>query len=208
MDIERRTGKEERRIAAFLHRLPSSERVQPEGRVPLPRIDTCLDAMNGARWFSTFDLCSGYQQVLMDEESAEKTTVITREGTFRFCVMPCGLTGAPATFQRLKDLVMSGLNLEVCLVYLVDIIVFSAVVSSHLVRLRAVFSRLHAAGLKVKPSKFKLFRHRVGFLCHIVSEEGIVTYSAKVESVVTWPVPQVSGRSEGSSDSGPTIVVS
>ena len=87
--------------SSFLHRLPSSERGQPEGRVPLPQIDTCLDAMNGAKWFSTFDLRSGYHQVLMDEESADKTTFITREGTFRFCVMLFGVTGAPATFQRL-----------------------------------------------------------------------------------------------------------
>ena len=105
--------------------------------------------MNGARWFSTFDLRSGYHQVLMDEESADKTSFITREGTIRFRVMPFGLTGAPATFQRWMDLVMSGLNLEVCLVYLDDIIVFSADVPSHLVRLRAVFSRLRAAGLKL-----------------------------------------------------------
>ena len=60
---------------------------------PLPRIDTCLNAMNGARWFSTFDLRSGYHQVLMDEESADKTTFITREGSFRFRVMAFGLTG-------------------------------------------------------------------------------------------------------------------
>ena len=49
----------------------------------------------------------------MDEESADKATFITREGTFRFRVMPLGLTGVPATFQRLMDLVSSGLNVEV-----------------------------------------------------------------------------------------------
>ena len=69
----------------------------------------------------------------MDEESVDKTTFITREGAFWFRVMPFGLTEAPATFQRLMDLVMSGLNLEVCLVYLDDIIVFSVDVPSHLV---------------------------------------------------------------------------
>ena len=84
---------------------------------------------------------------------------------------------------------MSGLNLEVCLVYLDDIIVFSADVPRHLVRLRAVFSRLQAAGLKLKPSKCKFFRRRVGFFVHIVSEEGIETDSAKIESVVTSPDP-------------------
>ena len=48
---------------------------------PLPRIDACLDALGGARWFSTFDLRSGYHQVAMDPRNAEKTTVITRNGT-------------------------------------------------------------------------------------------------------------------------------
>ena len=55
------------------------------------------------------------------------------------------------------NLIMSGLNLEVHLVYLDDIIVFSTDVPSHLMRLRAVFSRLRAAGLKLKPGKCKLF---------------------------------------------------
>ena len=55
------------------------------------------------------------------------------------------------------DLVISGLNLEVCLVYLDDFIVFSNDVQSHLVRFRAVFSRLRGAKLKLKPSKRKLF---------------------------------------------------
>ena len=51
---------------------------------PLPRIDACLDATSGARWFSIFDLKSGYHQVIMDEESRDKTTFVTREETFRF----------------------------------------------------------------------------------------------------------------------------
>ena len=113
--------------------------VSQKDAYPLPRIDACLDAMNGARWFSTFDLRSGYHQVLMDEESRDKTTFVTREGTFRFRVMPFGLTDASATFQRLMDVVMSGLNLEVCLVYLDEIIVYSRDVDTHLDRLRAVF---------------------------------------------------------------------
>ena len=129
---------------------------------PLPRIDACLDAMNGARWFSNFDLRSGYHQVLIDEDSRGKTTFVTREETSGFRVMPFGLTGAPATFRRLMDVVISGLNLEVCLVYLDNIIVYSA--DTRLNRLRAVFERLQAAGLKLKPSKCRLFQRRVRFL--------------------------------------------
>ena len=76
----------------------------------------------------------------MNDESRDTTTFVTREGTFRFRVMPLGLTGAPATFQRLMDLVMNGLNLESYLVYLDDIIVFSADIPGHLARLKAIFN--------------------------------------------------------------------
>ena len=137
--------------------------------------------MNGARWFSSFDLRSGYHQVLMDEESRDKTTFVPREGTFRFLVKPFGLTGAPTTFQILMDVVMSGLNLEVCLVYLDDITVYSANVDTHLDRLRAVFQRLQSAVLQLKPSKCRLFQRKVGFIGHIVSEDGIETDPEKID---------------------------
>ena len=68
----------------------------------------------------------------MDPRSAEKTTFVTREGTFKFRVMPFGLTDAPATFQRLMDMIMAGLILEICLIYLDDIIVFASGVREHL----------------------------------------------------------------------------
>jgi hypothetical protein len=58
---------------------------------PLLRINSCLDAMAGARWFSTFNLRSCYDHVLLDERDADKTTFLTREGTFRFRAMPFGL---------------------------------------------------------------------------------------------------------------------
>ena len=109
---------------------------------PLPRIDDCLDTLAGASLFSTFDLRSGYYQVAMEKRDAHKTTFVTRNGTFAFRVMPFGLCIAPATFQRLLDVTMMGLNLEICLVYLDDIIVFSRDVQSHLERLELLFRRL------------------------------------------------------------------
>ena len=34
---------------------------------PIPRIDDTLDALSGARWFSTLDLASGYWQVEVEQ---------------------------------------------------------------------------------------------------------------------------------------------
>jgi len=65
---------------------------------PLPHIDTCLGSMNGAVWFSTLDLRSGYHNIPIREAERDKTAFITRRGCFRYRVMPFGLTfSLPAT---------------------------------------------------------------------------------------------------------------
>ena len=106
----------------------------------------CLDAMSGARWFSAFDLRSSYHQVAMEEEYSHKTAFVCREGQFKFKTMPFGLCNTGATFQRLMDMVMSGLAFEVCLVYLDDAIVFSSTVDFQ--RLTAVLTRPSKAEAK------------------------------------------------------------
>ena len=77
---------------------------------PLPRIDDTLNVLRGSQYFSTLDLYSGYWQVKMDSKDIDKTAFVTRQGLFRFTVMPFGLCNAPATFEQLMELVLSGLN--------------------------------------------------------------------------------------------------
>jgi hypothetical protein len=157
---------------------------------PLPRIDHCLDCLGGATWYSTMDLRSGYHQVAMDEKDKGKTTFITRRGAYAFNVMPFGLCNAPATFQRLMDCTMRGLNYDICLIYLDDIIVFSADVPTHLERLSQVFDRLRQVNLKLKPSKCAFLRRSVEFLGYRISARGIETDNRKTQTIADWPIPK------------------
>ena len=142
---------------------------------PLPRIDDTLATMSGSKWFSTLDLISGYWQVEVAPVDQEKTAFCTTEGLFEFTVMPFGLCNAPATFQRLMDLVLCGLQWSECLVYLDDVIVLGRTFEEHLDALQSVFQRLRQAGLKLKPTKCTFFQKRVTYLGHVISEEGIAT---------------------------------
>jgi hypothetical protein len=156
---------------------------------PLPRIDDSLDALGGAKFFSTLDLASGYWQVEMNEDARDKSAFSTPSGLYAWNVLPFGLCNAPSTFERLMERVLAGLRWEILLVYLDDVIVFGNTIAESVNRLERVLLKLREAGLKLKPSKCNLFQKRVNYLGHVVAEEGIHTDPAKIEAVQNWPTP-------------------
>ena len=156
----------------------------------LPRTEDTLDCLHGPVWFSTLDLKSGYWQVELEEEAKPLTAVTLGPLGFWKCEhMPFGLTNAPATFQRLMESCLGELHLNWCIIYLDDIIVFSRIPEEHLYRLKAVFNKLEAADLKLKPSKCDLFKQQINYLGHIVSKEGVSTDPEKVKAVTELPQP-------------------
>jgi len=82
---------------------------------PLPNIKAPFDALSGSSWYCTLDLRAGYHNVPVALEVRDKTQFVTRRGTWRWKLMPFGLSTAPGTFQRLMDLTMCGLTYEAVL---------------------------------------------------------------------------------------------
>ena len=152
-------------------------------------MEDCLDALAGNLWFSTMDLASGYWQISMDAKDASKTAFVTHRGLFEWRVMPFGLCNAPATFQRLMDSLLGDILFYKAVVYLDDIIAFGRTFEEALANLEAVFKRLRAAGLKLKPSKCRFFQRQVHYLGHIVGENGIQADPDKTSAVLKWPAP-------------------
>ena len=147
---------------------------------PLPRIN---DILSGSQWFSTLDLLRGYWQVEVAEGDRQKTAFTTHEGLFEFKVIPFGLCNAPATFQRLMDLILAGVQWSCCLVYLDDIIIVGRDFSKHLQNLGTVLQKLSGAGLHLKPSKCALCRESFSYLGHVVSRDGVATDPDKTSKV-------------------------
>ena len=156
---------------------------------PLPRVSDCLDAVARATLFSCFDVTSGLHQIPVKDTDIPKTAFCTKYGLYEYTSMPMGLTNSPATFQRLMEIALRGLQWHTCLIYLDDIVVFGNSFEEHLKRVERVLQRLQFAGLKLKPEKCQLFQTEVDFLGHLVSEQGIKPNPHNVSKIQQWPIP-------------------
>jgi hypothetical protein len=156
---------------------------------PLPRIEEALTVLMDAKYFCSLDRAHGFNQVAVDEADIEKTAY--RSGTgglYEYLRMPFGLTRAPATFMRLMDNIFGDENFQTLLIYLDDILVFGTTFEETLERLDMVLTRLSKYNLKVKPEKCQLFKEKLRYLGHIVSEEGIAPDPGKTCAVSEWKI--------------------
>ena len=125
----------------------------------------------------------------MDPATREKPAFVTHCGLHEFVRMPFGLCNAPATFQRLMQVVLAGLEWKCCFVYLDDNLVCSKSFGKHMEHLRLVFERLRQAGLTLKSKKCCFLREEVQYLGHVISKRGILPDPGKTQKVREFPTP-------------------
>ena len=160
-----------------------------QDQYPLPLINDIHSSLGGSKFFTTVDLKSGYWQIPLHEADKHKTAFVVPFGTYQFEVLPFGLSTAPAIFQRTLDLVLSGIKSEFVLVYIDDLIVYSATFSLHVKHVDVVFSRLQQYNLRVGLIKCSFVQSSVTFLGHTVSADGIVPDSSHLNIIRDCPTP-------------------
>uniref|UniRef100_A0A3B3YYE4 ribonuclease H n=1 Tax=Poecilia mexicana TaxID=48701 RepID=A0A3B3YYE4_9TELE len=149
---------------------------------PMPRVDELIERLGNANYLTTLDLCKGYWQVPLTESSRDLTTFRVPSGLYRFRTMPFGLHGAPATFQRMMDLVLKGAD-GYAAAYIDDIVVFSETWKDHVKHLTDVLQRIKAAGLVINPGKCHIAKTEVEYLGYVIGGGVIRPQVSKVDSL-------------------------
>jgi hypothetical protein len=152
-------------------------------------INELLDELAGAKWFSKLDLKAGYHQIRLAPGGEHKTAFQTHNSHYEFKVMAFSLTGAPTTFQHAMNAMVAPVLCKFVVVFLDDILIYSASYSEHLHHLATMLDILQKEQCHVKMGKCVFVQQSVAYLGHVVSAEGVATDTSKIESICTWPVP-------------------
>ena len=155
----------------------------------MPVVDELLDELAGAKWFTKLDFRSGYHQICMAAGEEYKTAFRTHNGLFEFLVMPFGLTNAPATFQSFMNTIFAALLRKGVLVFMDDILVYSATLEQHVALLQLVFQIMQQHQFFIKKSKCSFAANKVEYLGHVISGNGVATDPTKIQVVQQWPSP-------------------
>ena len=146
--------------------------------------------MEGAKFWTTLDAASACWSVELEEKDREKTAFSIPHGKFEFKVMTFGLKNAGATYQRMMDIILSGLPPDRVLAYLDDIVIFSRSWDEHKQDVERVLDKLEAAGISLRPEKCVFGSHEVNYLGYYMNEDGIRPQKALVEAISDFKRPE------------------
>jgi hypothetical protein len=164
-------------------------RVTIKNKYPLPRIDDLFDQLKGASVFSKIGLLSGYHQLKVQEEDVSKTAIRAQYDHYEFLVMPFRLTNASSVFMDLMNQVFHEYLDSFVVVFIDDILVYSANHVEHEEHLKTVMEKLREKKLFAKLKKCEFWLEEVSFLGHVVNKNGLAVDPARVKVVVEWERP-------------------
>lgn len=156
---------------------------------PMPRIDELIERLGKASFMTTLDLCKGYWQVPLDPSCKPYTAFRSPSGLYQYTVMPFGLHGAPATFQRLMDRVLTGCE-QYAAAYLDDVVIYSGSWQEHLRHLEDILKRLQEAGLTINTTKCSWAQTEVRYLGYLLGHGQIRPQVEKLKAIQNIARPQ------------------
>ena len=151
-------------------------------RIPIPTVEELLENLNGSAVFSKLDLCLGFHQIELDEDSRDITTFATHDGLFRYKRLSFRVNSAPEKYQQIVRQVVSDINGVQNIAD--DLIVHGKNNEEHDRNRHRVLQRLQEKNLTLNPQKCQFRMDKVVFMGLLVSKYGIGPTEEKVRAVL------------------------
>jgi hypothetical protein len=164
--------------------------ITKKDRYPLPLIDDIISMLAGCKYITRLDIRHAFNRIRMASMKDEDlTTFATPLGNYKSLVLPFGLCGGPATFQRYINTTLIDYLNDFCSAYMDDVIIFSKTKEEHNHHVRKVLQKLIDAGLQADINKSEFGVQKTKFLGLIISSNGVEMDPNKVNTIVEWGLP-------------------
>ena len=157
---------------------------------PLPDIEAILQQLGKMKYFSCVDLCAGFHQVPLEDDTIPMTAITTHVGIFEWLVTPFGIASAPSHFTRCVSALLAGMTYRNAMSFIDDILIYSETFEDHMRDLREFFERLRKFKVSLKPSKCEFFARTASYLGYTLSTNGIEPIKQKVQAITGIKPPQ------------------
>lgn len=164
--------------------------ITKKNRYPIPLITDLMTRLSRAKFLTKIDIRHAFNRIRMaTEQDEDLTTFRTRFGSYKYLVLPFGLTNGPSTFQNfMNDTLMDYLD-DFVVAYLDDILIYSNSMKEHKKHVRKVLQKLRDAGIQADIDKCEFHKTETKFLGVLVGRDGIRMDPVKIAAIVAWETP-------------------
>ena len=161
---------------------------------PLPTIEDVATRLHGAKVSTVLDVRSGFNHLVLEEDSSLLTTFNSPFGRYRWKRMPFGICSAPEVFQRRMHELIVGLSG-------IEVVADDFVVAgygdtttdadlNHDMNLLAFLKRCVENNVHLNDEKVQWRKTEVPFIGHMATSEGLAANPAKVAAITQMEVPE------------------
>ncbi|XP_072375199.1 uncharacterized protein [Diabrotica undecimpunctata] len=139
--------------------------------------------------YSVFDLSESYHQLSIDENSSWKCCFSTHYGTYRFLVLPFGLSNSQDLFQEAVEKHFGDIkNIVVCHD---DMIIAGASQDEHDQAVKELINRAKEVGARFNKEKIKFSKKEVKFMGQIFSHLGMKVDPERTDALCKLETPKI-----------------
>ena len=162
---------------------------------PIPRIDETLRTIAAAKYISKVDVISAFHRIRVKDGDEWKTAFNTCFGLYEWLVIPFGLTGAPAMFQRYINWVLRDEFDICCSAYIDNVVIYNDTQKKHRSTMLRIIRKLADVGLQLDFDKSEFEGHIIKYLGYLIETgRGLRADPEKLEAIRKWePLTKVRG---------------
>ena len=164
--------------------------ITKKDRYPIPLVDELMEWLGDAKVYTKLDIWQGFHWIQLDPDSSDLTTFWTQYGTYKYNVLPFGLTNGPAAFQWfINDTLGMDYLDNFVTAFVDDLIIYSKNEADHEKHVKMVLEWLCVAGLQVSIKKCEFHITWTKYLGFILTTDSIEVDPEKTQVIHDWRVP-------------------